>query len=687
MSFSEKHFSKLAAALTALFAFVRYTTFGQLEKTVLLKVPVLDSETYYLWGFSLATGHGHPDGPFWLGPGYPLFISWIFRLFGDHTPAVVVLAQMFLSCATFLIILLLTRKLFGATAALVAGVIGLFYSPWLYFDGMLLSASWILFLNSGMLYLLLVPGGMWEGEPKRLWVWGIAGALCALSAMARPSVLLFAALLLLYYVWQIRMRKVFAAPLVVFVLALLAVHLPISLRNATAGGSPVFVTASGGVNFYIGNRAGASGIYDELDFVGSFDAPTEAEGFRREASKRAGKILTLPQAANYWRDQALGNMTRNPLGWSRLAMKKLWWTIRNEEIANNFSFRATQLVVPMVDKLPLRWGLLLPLAVAGVILNWHQRRKFAVFGLYTLGYLLTSLVFFASSEYRFPLMAIFIPLAGAALVGVVEAFRKKETVRVTIALAAYLALLLPANLPSAEASATVFPRVDFANLGQTALRGKLYSEAIASFSRALSIDPSNDDARLGLADALWATSNFDQAREEYERAGVPAPDDISGAPLDSLQMVISDIAASKGDSAALAYLDKEIPNIESLPVRDLWVTRAQLQARLPDYVSAYQSMSRAHELDPDNPEWLHWMGVFALRLDYPRSADSLWEEAVKRYPAYVPSRLALGFLAYEWGHFEDAVVQSRELDKIQIMNDSLRASAKLLDSLLRIQNW
>ena len=74
-------------------------------------------------------------------------------------------------------------------------------------------------------------------------------------------------------------------------------------------------------------------------------------------------------------------------------------------------------------------------------------------------------------------------------------------------------------------------------------------------------------------------------------------------------------------------------------------------------------------------------------LDFPRTADSLWEEAIKIYPAYAPARIDLAFLAYEWGHFEDAVIQLRELKKINVANDSVRARVQELDSLLTNLNW
>ena len=679
----QKHFTKLLALLTGVFAAVRHFSYRSIADSIVTRVPVLDSDTYFRWGYELSTTGQHPSGPFWLGPGYPQFIGWLFSLTGDVSPQVILVAQMLLSCATFLLLLLVTRKLFGERASLFAGILGILYAPWLYFDGMILSASWILFLNSAMFFFLIEYGGATEDEPRNWWAWAIAGGLCALSALARPSILPFAAMLTVFLAWRVWQSKLKPSYLVAFVLALILVHLPTSLRNSREGGSPVFVTASGGVNFFIGNREGASGIYDELDFIQTFDAPAEAEGYRLEASKRVGRNLTLPEAANVWKEYALRDVFADKFGWLGVELKKLWWTLRNEEVANNFSFRATQMINPVVDHLPIRWGVLLPLAVAGLVMFWDRRKKLLLYLFYSLSYVATILIFFSSSEYRFPLVLVFLPLAGYAIHAIIEGFRNKQTTRVAVALVVYVVLLLPANAPSKTAYDQVYPRSDFANVGTTAMRYDMFSEAMGMFARALAIDPDYRPARLGLADALWRTRNFDQAREEYERLGVSPPDSLSGAPLETLKSVIDSIRATEGDSAALAELDRAIPHPESLAVRDLWVERAKLQAADNRYGAAYWSMLNAHDLDPTSPDWLFWAAEYVLQMDFAKQADSLYQAAIDLYPAYAPARIEKGFLALEVGDLEEAVRQSRELDKIHIPNDSIRAQAEKLDSLLQ----
>lgn len=699
MDYKERRFVWVLGLLAAAFLALRGVLVSQLSDRHLFDLLILDSDTYYAWAYSLIAGSGHPAGAFWLGPGYPLFLAGVMKVSGSYDPAILAAVQGIFSCAAFLFLVLAARKLFGDLAAWCTAILALIYAPWLYYDGAILSASWILFLNSAILYLLVVHTNAigilvghdpyrtsiscpYEAEKKKLWVWGVAGGLCALSAMARPSMLLFAALLAAAYLWRVRFTKR-AMPIVVFLLAMMVVHAPISIRNVRNGGSAVLVTASGGANFYIGNRAGASGIYDEVNFIATYDAPTEAEGYRLEASKRLGRNVELQEAAEYWQREARRDILGNPGEWIALELKKLWWTIRNEEQANNLSFEGVRSFASVMSFTPLRWGILFPLAMAGVVLLWRRRETLRLYWIYGAAYVLTNLIFFSSSEYRFPLILILLPLAGAAISEFVDSFRAKQSGRVVIGAAVYLVCLLFANFPSRDAVIAASPRKDFANLGTAAMRQQRYPEAVNMFSRALAADAGFQEARLGLADALWAMRNFDEAREEYARAGLPAPDEYSGGKISDLADTLRVISILEGDSAALDYFNREVTDPESLMVRDIWLMKARLEAGVEDYVTATNSMLRVTALDPVDPEWPYLAGEYARLSGFPRQADSLYGEAIKRWEAYAPARIAKGFLALEFGNEDEAVRQSRELDRIDIRVDSVKAKADSLDRILR----
>lgn len=66
---SDNRFFSFLGIILAVFLGIRIAFLNSLFDTVLVDILVLDSDWYYRWAASLARGFGHPDGPFWIGPG------------------------------------------------------------------------------------------------------------------------------------------------------------------------------------------------------------------------------------------------------------------------------------------------------------------------------------------------------------------------------------------------------------------------------------------------------------------------------------------------------------------------------------------------------------------------------------------------------------------------------------------
>ena len=266
----------------------------------------------------------------------------------------------------------------------------------------------------------------------------------------------------------------------------------------------------------------------------SADVYREAEGYRKEAEARTGQTMTLNQASTFWAETAMREIFQNKTGWLKLMATKFWLIFRNEEIANNFSLTGVQSFVPWLGRIPLRWGLLLPFAVAGLILLWPKRKNLWVFALYAFAYIATNLLFFVSSEYRFPLILLMLPLAAYFLVVIWKYLEEKAWRKIIVSVIVYLLVLVIANWPSTELKKITSAAVDYNNLGSMAALRNMQFEALQFYTRALIIDDTQKETRIGLADALWSLGSFDAAREEYARAGAQPPDAISGSPMDSL---------------------------------------------------------------------------------------------------------------------------------------------------------
>ncbi|MBU0509893.1 tetratricopeptide repeat protein [bacterium] len=673
----DTRFLRWALLLAAIFAAVRVIFLYQISGTPLLKLPILDSEFYYSWAVRLARGFGHPDGPFWLSPLYPSFLAGVFKGMNSYSTGLIAALQGIISIGTLAAMVYYTRVLFGNAVALITAGLAALYAPWLYYDGVLLSGSLILFLNAVLLLLLITRSGLSVERDStadvspvaRDAVWVAIGLLCGLSALARPSVLIFVAIVA---IWLLRRRSPGRGRQLVFFVGAIAILIaPVLIRNLRVSGSLLLTTSSGGVNFFIGNRAGATGVYDEFNFVESFDPIREAEGFRAEASNRTGRELSLDEASRYWAGQAADDVVRNPGGWLRLLLRKLWFTVQREEIATNVSFRGAAGFAPILGALPVRWGLLFPFAVAGALLGWRRRKELRLLGLYAASYLAVNLIFFSASEYRLPMILVLFPAAGCFFMEIGRSVAAQDFRRLALGCGAYLVMLIVCNAPSPFIARTVKPTTDYYNMAVGLVNQGELVDAIPLFARSLTVDPDYRPARRGLADALWALGNYDDARREYQALSEPAPDEISGSPLQQFLDQLWFYTEEDDYAGALEYLNEHFPKDSAAPP-EIWVNRAMVEAGLGRYDDAIASLEKGWAMEPDSPDWPYKAGIMAIEAKDSVRADSFFTKAIERYPAYAPARLKKARLALARGDSLAARVQLDELRKIRIPEDTVR---------------
>ncbi len=671
-----------------LFAATRVIFLNQLGNSPLLDFLFLDSEFYLGWARGIHAGLGDPPGPYWLSPLYSYAMAAVLGATGSTNPMMVVIAQASLSVATLVLLAMITAKLFDTTTALVATALAVLYGPWLYYDGVIVTSSLILFLNACMLWLLIFRANLLGTDPSAgdaspLWPWVAAGLICGLSALARPAILFFPTLILLSLVIGRRRRRLI--PAMVLLLCALLPTVPAVYHNWHETGGSFLTTTSAGANIYIGNRLGASGSYDETPFVVSSDPIREAEAYRSEASRLSGDSLSLAHASGFWFRQSVREIAQAPGEWIVLLIKKIWLTVQGGELPNNLSFHAVADYCPIVKAMPVRWGLLFPLAMAGLYYLRSRRKQFTLLWLYAATYLLTVLVFFSSSEYRFPLVLLLIPLAAVFLVGIARAVRQKQASSVVAPSVIYVCALFIANFPSQEVDRKVSPALDYANLGTTAMDYKKYDEAIPFFARALMRNDSLREARIGMGDALWRVGSFDDARREYRLAGVPAPDSLSGAPLASVLEELWQYTEHNDYPGGLAFLDHVFPPVDSAAPNEILLQRAMVLHKLRRYDEAAGSLALAGLREPGNPDWPYKAGMMAELAGKYELADSLYTHAISKFPTYAPARLALGTLAIRLKDYETAREQLRELKQIEIPDDSLKKKMQLME--IEVSAW
>ena len=178
--------------------------------------------------------------------------------------------------------------------------------------------------------------------------------------------------------------------------------LPVAIRNGVVGGDFLPTSSQGGVNFYIGNHAGADGTYQPI--VPGKQIP-ELE--RKEPARVAEQALGRPSRparspATGW--QALGWARGNPGGFLRLQLRKLrmFWSWYEWPDAVDYYWVKT---LSPVLRLPLlELGGAAILFAAGLLVARRRLGAFAPALLFAAGWMVSTVIFFLFSRYRLPVV-------------------------------------------------------------------------------------------------------------------------------------------------------------------------------------------------------------------------------------------------------------------------------------------
>jgi 4-amino-4-deoxy-L-arabinose transferase-like glycosyltransferase len=562
----------------------------------LVKVPIIDSEYYHYWAKALVSGAPGDSGVFFMSPLYPYVLSLFYRLFAA-VPEVGLIFQFFLGLITIYLIYLIAKRLFSENVALLSAFIAAVYEPFIYYEGILLSAVIILVLNGIILLLLLDKN---RNHLKSITI----GILLGLSALARPNILLLAPLLLVYFIAN-RTHKDFRRPVLILV-GLVIVLLPVAYRNYRVGGEWILTTAGAGMNFYVGNNPSATGIYWEAPWIRSAEPQYENEDYRLEASRRIGHDLSVNQASLYWLKEGFLFIVTQPLTFFKLLLIKLFLFFHTTEIPNNLSIYAAREFSRILTLLPLGFGIIAPFG----LLAWLKRLRlpqFRIVNVYGLSYLLATLLFFASSEYRIPILLVMIPFAAAGISELLAYIKDKKWGGFLGLLVLVGCVALPLNMPTKFTNKIASSRMDYFNLGSVLLRQNKAADAASMLQRSLFQDPDFTEAHMLLGDAFHALGLYEEAADEFSRAGLDPDHEMS---ILNAEEAFDDAArkAQLGDFEPAHEKYSEGITLHPDPPAHVYYNMAYLNLQLGDTTKALDEIKIAESLDPNEARIYYFQG-------------------------------------------------------------------------------
>jgi len=544
-------------AIIALALIPRMVYLAQIVHWPFFYSPILDSRTQYVWGTALVKtwGLGTPE-VLAKPPLYSYYLALNQIAFGAGHPSLFSarFVQLLLSAVTCGLAYLVGRQVFGTAAGLLAGLLAAAYSPGVFNDGELLDTALSTFLATS--FLLVVLAALKDPKPGR---WLGAGMLLGLLGLTRGNMLLllFWALALLaglrlrsasphpersrgavFLRRKLGMREV-ARLAGVFLLGMVMMIAPITLRNYAITDALVPISGNAGINFYTGNNAQADG-YSPI--------PSGIAWERTWYEAMKAGVFDVSDA--YWGRRALQFWRQEPGSALSLLVKRAYLYWNSYEIPNNVSYEWGRAHASVLRWLPLTFGVVGALALLGIALGgWRSREAWAL-STFVLTQMVAVVIFFVCDRYRMPAVPVLCVFAGYPLVALRRALSapaeagdagRARARPAMMAVGAALAALAAWWLVNSDLYGVRVARGanrDWFYLGHSYYIGKHYPQARDAFLEAVKESPEDADAYRMLGN-VSAEMGDDKAAARYLRQALEIAPDYAESAARLAEIVMS----------------------------------------------------------------------------------------------------------------------------------------------------
>ncbi len=668
---------RIAAAALFLGALVlRLVYVRHLQASPLAQTPMLDELYHVEWARTLASGDWLGSRVFFRAPLYPYLLGALLTVFrGSLTAARVV--QACYGALLPVVTLLVGRRVCGYRCGLVAGVLAALYPFFIYFDNELLITSLIVLLDALMLLLLL------RADDHPSWTrWLAAGVVMGLSAIARPNILAFAPFLFVWMWLAARGRHradmgsghntagatsetsgiepggftqlTRSTPLLsavhrfaVFVLGVVLVVAPVTLRNGALEKDFVLIASQGGINYFIGNNAGSDGVSAVMPGLGE---AWEYDDCERIAEREAGRRLRPSEVSGFWYQKGHEFLRGHPADAVRLYVRKLLLFWDSYELANNKDIYYFGCMSGVFRGLSwLHFGVAAPLAALGLWALRRRRKRAALLLLFIASYSGTVILFFVNARFRLPVVPPILVLSAAGLVWLWDEFRERRWTRLVAGL---VCLAIVAGFVNYDFYGThLGDRPQTHNtIGLAHASAGRYVDAIGSYDRAIELAPGYAKAFNNRGLALEGAGDTEGALASYMRAAELDP---------TLATALNNIGALLWRSGDLEGAEPWLGRAVSA---DPWLSEAQYNlasvlarlGRIEEAESAYRSAIRAR---PRFREAWHDYGVLLEDSGRMPEAIAAYQRSIIIDPRYAEARNSLGIALARTGQYREAITE------------------------------
>jgi len=486
-----------------------------------------DMKFYADWGQRIAAGQWTDFHAFYGLPGYPFLLGGIFAL-GSFSPYTIAALQTLSEAGIAALLYQIAAWAFPGFRARVIGALAalgwIFFQPAQAFSLLMMPTTWAVLAFWGVFAWSVRTESR---SPWRPWI--ALGVLVGVAATLVATVLLVLPIPIAAAVRNLRKPGAIFAAVACLLAGVAAGTSPCWFHNYFLAREPVFLSAHGGVNYWIGNNPDANG-YPKM--TPGLRASQEGlmEDSIRIAEAAAGHPLSRAEVSRFWSAKANGYIREHPGQWLALMSAKLrnfWSATQYDDLS---------VINPLWEEgvltRGLRFGWVAVLALPGFALAWRRspHSRWIVAGVALA--MVALLPVFVTERYRLIAVPGLLLLGACGIAELGEALASRRWGRAGVWLgagaAAFALVHLPQNEPKPE-------WLDAYNSGRNALQTGNLTSARAKLEQACALAPQNADILSALGSCWLRENDFPKAREYYRRALQSNPQTLSA--LNNLALV------------------------------------------------------------------------------------------------------------------------------------------------------
>lgn len=536
-----------AYCLFAVALAARLWAIARLTHSSLLRPTGGDMRFYDEWAQRIVDGQISTGSAFYAQPLYAYWLAALYHVFGA-APLAPLLLQACADAATATVLCTLATHIFQdsphrLTIGLIAACAWILYVPAEAYSAVLLPTELAV-----CLFWLVVSLAIRRRNHRTVLLYAALGCLLGFAGMAVASVLFLAPVIAGIAFTSQKPASVSTATtarrvviLTALILGIAAGTAPAWIYNRFVAREPVFLSAHGGVNLWLGNNPEATG-YPHFPGLRTGQAEMLHDSIAL-AETAAGRPLKRSEAGAFWSAKARNYVLSRPFEWLRLLGRKFWnfWNaFEYDDVGVIDALRRARVILPGPH-----FALVAAFAVPGCFFALRRSPRSLWIAVAVASQMVAVMTVFVTERYRTLAVPGLLLFGAFALVLIFEAIANRNAWKAFgLSLPVVWATILIATPPQDPA---LWALICY-NEGRQALTDNDVATAEQKLKRALDYVPDSPETLVALGNARLAASEPAKAKEYYQRALELVPENSRA--LNNLGV----IALEENDASAAVQL-------------------------------------------------------------------------------------------------------------------------------------